>query len=277
VARAARRAGLGAGGRLARRIGARLGVPVALAFTDNTHTMVRFSPRRAGWVLRLHVMFAGAPDEVVDALGAWLARADRYASARLDAFIHERRALVRRRGAEARRAGLRLVAEGRAHHLAERLGEVLSELEAGERRGCAGVAIGWAPAPRVRLPRRSIRLGSYAAETAVVRVHRALDQAWVPAFFVRWVVRHELIHHLLRAELGARRGCLHSPAFRQLERAHPEFEAGRAFERAHLDRLLAWHPGDGPRTAYDLPRLSHGEEAGRWAGRWAGKRSQSAS
>ncbi len=264
MARAARRAGLGAGGRLAGRIGARLGVPVELAFTDNTHTMVSFSPRRTGWALRLHGMFAGAPDEVVEALGAWLARADRHASARLDAFIDAHRALVRRRGVEARRSGLRLVEAGRAHHLGVRLGEARAELEPAAR-GCAGVVIGWAPAPRVRLPRRSIKLGSYAAETAVVRVHRALDQAWVPAFFVRWIVRHELIHHLLGAELGARRGCLHSPAFRRLERAHPEFEAARAFERAHLDRLLAWPPGDGPRTAYDPPRLTHREEAERWS------------
>lgn len=230
------------GGRLERRLAARLGVPLVLAFTDNTHTMISFTQARAGWRLRLHGMFDGAPDEVVEALGAWLARADRRASARIDAYIQACRSQVRRREVRARRAGLGLVAEGRAHHLGERMDEVLAEWAWSQARRCRGVAIGWAPAPRVRLPRRSIKLGSYAVETAVVRVHRALDQSWVPPFFVRWIVRHELLHHLLRDELEVRRGCVHSALFRRLERGHAEFEAARAFERTHLDRLLAWSP-----------------------------------
>jgi hypothetical protein len=94
------------GGRLERRLAARLGVPLVLTFTDNTHTMISFTRARAAWRLRLHGMFDGAPDEVVEALGAWLGRADRRASERIDAYIHACRSQVRRREARARRVRL---------------------------------------------------------------------------------------------------------------------------------------------------------------------------
>jgi predicted metal-dependent hydrolase len=104
------------------------------------------------------------------------------------------------------------------------------------------VAIAWAPAPRVVLPRRSIKLGSYSADTQIIRIHPALDQPEVPTYFIRWVIFHELLHHRFRADLKARTGRIHTPEFCRLEQSFSAYRSALSWERQHLDLLLWWCP-----------------------------------
>jgi hypothetical protein len=224
---------------VARRLKLRLGVPVQLEFTDNTYTMVSFVRQSGHFRLRLHHMFREAPEGVLQALATFVRGGNRQASARLDAFIEHHRALIRQIPAVQRQRRLALRVQGQAHDLQALLDEVSGQFF-GE--AARGVAIAWAPAPRVRLPRRSIKLGSYSADTQVIRIHPALDQAVVPTFFLRWIIFHELLHHLFRADLQAHNGRVHTPEFNQLERQFPEYPIAQAWERRYLEMLLWWQP-----------------------------------
>ena len=86
---------------------------------------------------------------------------------------------------------------------------------------------------RTRGPRTStIKLGTYSAEERLVRVHPALDAAWVPAGFVEAVIAHEILHHTL--------GCTdHPERFRAFEHALPDHAAWMRWERRSIDALLA--------------------------------------
>lgn len=225
-----------------RLLAQRLVVPVELEITDNTYTMISFSRRNGGYRVRLHHMFLGAPDHIVHRLAGYIRGDDGAASAALDGFIHENRALIRRVPTAQRQRRLPLQTRGRVHDLGELLAEVRLLLPSTGR----NVAIAWAPAPRVRLPRRSIKLGSYSADTQIIRIHPALDQPDVPEYFVRWIVFHELLHHHFRADLLQRRGRIHTPEFCRLERTFPEYEQALAWERHHLDVLLWWDPLHSP-------------------------------
>lgn len=225
---------------LERRLRLRLGGPVAVEMTDNTYTMISFSRRHGAWCVRLHHMFLHAVEEVLDALATYIRGDDKRASSSLDRFIHDNRRLIRQVSPVTRQRRLPLQTSGRYHDLQRLLDEVVEEglVDA------AHVAIAWAPAPRVRLPRRSIKLGSYSADTQIIRIHPALDQPEVPAYFLRWIIYHELLHHHFRADLKARRGRVHTPEFCRLERLYPDFGAALAWERRHLDLLLWWDPRD---------------------------------
>lgn len=227
----------------ARRMRTRLLAPVELEITDNTYTMISFSRRDGSYRVRLHHMFLGAPDEVLSRLAGYIRGDDPAASGSLDQYIHRNRRLIRQLPPVARQRRLPLQAQGRVHHLRELLEEVGAELLPG---AAAEVAIAWAPAPRVRLPRRSIKLGSYSADTQIIRIHPALDQPEVPAYFVRWIIFHELLHHLFREDLKARRGRVHTPEFCERERAFPELQEAIEWERQHLDLLLWWDPDGDP-------------------------------
>jgi predicted metal-dependent hydrolase len=66
-----------------------------------------------------------------------------------------------------------------------------------------------------------------------VRMNRVLDQPGVPAWFVNFVLFHELIHAALPATVQA-----HGREFRAWERAHPDYRAAIDWQRANLDRLI---------------------------------------
>lgn len=107
--------------------------------------------------------------------------------------------------------------------------------------GSVDAALGWGrPAPRVRGRRRprSISLGTYDYELKLVRVHPALDQEFVPRFYVEYILFHEMLHHVMPAPVIDGRRRLHSPAFRARERAYPDYARTVEWEQRCLRRLL---------------------------------------
>lgn len=101
----------------------------------------------------------------------------------------------------------------------------------------AEVPVGWGRWPG-RPALRTIRLGSCGGQPPVVRIHPALDAPEVPAWFVEFVLFHELLHVLIPPRAGAGRRVVHSAEFRRRERAHPLYAQALAWERAQLPALL---------------------------------------
>lgn len=184
-------------------------------------------------------MFLHADEEVVAHVARYIRGEGRRASRRLDEYIHLHRRLIRTVPPVERQRRLPLNSQGKVHDLQAMLGHVAHRWFPGQ---ADGVAIAWSPAPRVRLPRRSIKLGSYSADTQIIRIHPALDQPAVPAFFVEWIIFHELLHHLFRADLKARNRRVHTPEFCRLERQYPRYDDAIRWERRHLPLLLWWKP-----------------------------------
>jgi len=98
------------------------------------------------------------------------------------------------------------------------------------------------PVLRGRKPRRSsfhILLGTYNAVDHLVRIHPRLDAVDVPAYFVEFVIYHEMLH---KAEpprlLPSGRRDVHTRRFRHYERAFLRFREAKEFERQLLHRLM---------------------------------------
>ncbi|MEN9798482.1 MAG: hypothetical protein RL653_2178 [Pseudomonadota bacterium] len=223
---------------LGRELQGRLGGAVHLEIHDNTHTMVSFQELPAdGWRVRLHHMFLRAPPDTVRALADFIRAADPHASSVLDAYIQGRRALIRQLPVDRLRARHALRPRGHAHDLSR----VLAALDERYFGGRVRVPITWGPAPRVVLPRRSIKMGSYSVDAQLIRIHPALDQQAVPRYFVEWIVFHEMLHHVHPVgRLPDGRRCVHPPEFRDAERRFEHHDRAARWEREHLDLLLSW-------------------------------------
>jgi len=211
---------------LARRIGR-----CEIVWTDNRRTVLSSMRQPDRMVVRLHGIFASAPDELIDSVGRYLANGDRHASSAISRYVDTNRQSItkatRPRNLEAR---------GAAHDLSAMFDGLEREHFVGQ---FEGVGITWGRrghSPRRR--RRSIRLGTYSHDERVIRVHPNLDQSWVPPFFVRFIVFHEMLHHVEPARVTESRTEFHTPTFRARERAYPEYERSIAWERANLGRLL---------------------------------------
>jgi AraC-like DNA-binding protein len=224
-----------------RRLRTRLRAKVAVEIHDNTHTMITFQRHRALYRVRLHHMFMAAPDEVLQALADFVRHGDAEASALLDKFIERNKAYIRRMSPEQMRKRIRLEPTGQHHDLAR----IFDRLNERYFRSRITAAITYGPAPRVKGPRKSIKMGSYAADSKVIRIHPALDQPVVPRYFVEWIVFHEMLHHVYRTRRGEDgRRCVHPPEFIEHERRFHDFKRAQAWEDENLDLLLRARVGD---------------------------------
>jgi hypothetical protein len=215
---------------IARRLSTALDAPVRLVVTDNRRTMVSARRDRGTMVVRVHHMFLRADDATIAALGQYVGRGNRKASAELDVFIamHDGALKASRR----RIATLRTSGE---HHDLEEILEWLASRHFG---GPVDALITWGRRSQRRGKKRSIQLGTYLADERLIRVHPVLDQEWVPRFYVEAVVYHELLHHDIPCVVKNGRRWFHTKEFRDRERAFEHYELAEKWEKKHLGRLL---------------------------------------
>jgi len=174
-------------------------------------------------------------DEVIQALADYVRNGDAEASVTLDRFIERNKVYIRRMSPAQMRKRLRLEPVGQHHDL----GRIYERLNERYFRGRIDAAITFGPAPRVTRPRKSIKMGSYSADSRVIRIHPALDQPVVPRYFVEWIVFHEMLHHVYRTRRGEDgRRCIHPPEFLEHERRFHDYARAQAWELDNLDLLL---------------------------------------
>jgi len=212
--------------RIARRF-AELGDVVVAAIVD-------YVADRPGASARVHELIRQLPPEAEsDAGGATHATVNRAISAPGSAPRYLRRLKeppIRSRG---------------LHHDLAELGEI-------ERRehfpDMPAIPIGWGRREPRRRALRSIRLGSYESSSLsgslsgpVVRIHPRLDDPRVPAWFIGFVIFHELLHHALGVHMSPRgdRRELHPAGFREAETRHPRYAEALAWEDANITALLS--------------------------------------
>jgi hypothetical protein len=211
------------------------GKTLELALTNNNYSMISVRRKTDGYRLRLHRMFVGAEPRVVRALARYVVHNDRRASTLLGEYIEAHQHIIRRQ--ERRPRHIRVRTAGRHHDLQA----IYDRLNARMFEGALDARITWGPGGGQRdgvRRRRSIKMGSYAVEDRVIRIHPALDQESVPEFFVSWIVFHEMLHgkHEVLRSNGRRR--FHTRAFLDEEKTFPDYERACAWEKANLDRLL---------------------------------------
>ncbi len=209
---------------------------VAVTLTDNRYTMisVRRIAREKRYEVRLHHMFADADPVITRALARYIADNDADASRVLGDFIDDNAGHVRGR---ARKTPTQVIFTAGEQHDLRQIYDEINERYFDSK---IDAAITWGA--RTGRPRRrnSIKMGSYSVEDRLIRIHRSLDRAFVPRFFVAWIVFHEMLHqvHDIRVKNGRRE--FHSKEFLADEAQFEHYEQARMWERRHLDALLTY-------------------------------------
>lgn len=194
-----------------------IGSPVELKLTANTSRVVSVRRAQGGVHLSMHRIFLTAPDEVLREVAAFVVMGGR--TPLLNRFIRERAASVKRPPAVLRPVG--------AWH---DLGALYSAVNGRYFGGSIAASITWSRQGGARVRRRT--LGSYCFATGTIRVNPVLDSPLVPAFFVEFIVYHEMLHALLGCREGARRR-VHTREFRQREREFASYAEALLWERSN--------------------------------------------
>jgi hypothetical protein len=123
---------------------------------------------------------------------------------------------------------------GRHFHLGEIFDRINRDCFDGE----VTAAITWGRRS-ARGPRRSIRLGSYRREKNLIRIHPALDAAFVPSCVVEALVHHEMLHEVIPVRIGENgRRVVHGRDFRARERRFRGFRRAEMWRRENIELLL---------------------------------------
>lgn len=208
----------------------RLQKRVRLVITDNRRTMLSAESKDGRLEVRLHHMFLDGGPEIFEAIARYLRSSDRRASRRIDAFIEVNRDRV----AESADRGVILRTAGEHHDLQE----IFDDLAIRHFGGFLGAKITWGRRITPKRGQRSLQMGNYIPSEKLIRIHPALDQDWVPRFFVEAVVFHEMLHHDMPAVVHNGRHNFHTPEFRRRERSFEYHCVAEQWEKKNFRRLL---------------------------------------
>jgi hypothetical protein len=92
---------------------------------------------------------------------------------------------------------------------------------------------------RKHRPREYFIFGTIQEEDRMIRINPLLDQPWVPLWFLRYILYHEMLHSVVPDEsLTNGRRRVHTEEFNRRERQFRGYARARKWEEENLARFL---------------------------------------
>lgn len=92
---------------------------------------------------------------------------------------------------------------------------------------------------RKQLPKGYFVFGTIQEEDKIIRINPRLDQPFVPLWFLKYVLFHEMLHSVVPDEKGpAGRRVVHTEEFNRREREYPSYRRARRWEEENLGRFF---------------------------------------
>jgi hypothetical protein len=91
---------------------------------------------------------------------------------------------------------------------------------------------------RKQRPKDYFVFGTIQEEDRIIRINPLLDQPFVPHWFLRYVLYHEMLHSVVPDEIIAGRRRVHTEKFYRRERQYRGYRRARRWEEQNLARFL---------------------------------------
>jgi hypothetical protein len=92
---------------------------------------------------------------------------------------------------------------------------------------------------RKNRPKDHFVFGTIQEQDRVIRIHPLLDQAFVPRWYVKYVLFHEMLHSVVPDKLlRSGRRQVHTEEFNRRERQYWNYDRARRWEERNLARFL---------------------------------------
>ncbi len=195
------------------------GRDLCLIITDNATSMLSVKKKAESITVRLHRMFLQAGTDVCLEVADFIKKG-RSDGQRIRSFIKQNRHLLKQKRPV--RFTPRVTGENYC------LKKIFESLNSEYFDGKISAAITWGRV-NSRQRRRLRTLGSYSVETNTIRISPLLDKKTVPAYFLEFIVYHEMLHASLGIKDKNGRRSIHSKVFRLHEKKF-----------RHYDRAMQW-------------------------------------
>jgi len=197
------------------------GSPLCLIITDNATSMLSVQRKVAGAEVRLHRMFLHAGPDICREV-AELIRKGRCRRQIIRSFIRQNSHLLKQKSPVVRTQRV----TGQQHCLKT----MYESLNREYFDGTVSASITWGRSnSRQRVKMRT--LGSYHAETNTIRINPLLDKKTVPAYFLEFIVYHEMLHAYVGITTRNGRRSIHSKDFRMHEKKFRYYSEAMEWEK----------------------------------------------
>lgn len=211
---------------------------VSLKINDNRSTMLSIKWEAECTKVSMHRMFLEAPQNIMTALACHIVEENSDPSPTVRAYIEEK---LRSFDYSHELSKKKLITQGRFYNLDE-LYRGINEEYFDNR---IDLAITWYGQVN-RRKRNKVTFGLYQDPLKLIKIHRILDKPhhfinrpYFPEFFVRFVIYHEMLHHVVPSyydEEGKHR--IHSKEFRKREAEFREFDLAQGWMNDHHDNFF---------------------------------------
>jgi len=205
---------------------------VKLKVNDNHSTMLSVRWGRDCTFVSMHRIFLDAPQNIMDALACHISTENSDLAPTVKAFIEER---VRSLDYSQKITSSKLSTQGKVYNLKEMYDSINIEYFNGKLK----LAITWFGRPNPGRVRSKVTFGLYQEALKLVKIHRIMDRKFFPEYFVRFVIYHEMLHHICPGyvtEKGHTR--VHTKEFRQKEKAFREYDKAMAWMQKYYEKFF---------------------------------------
>lgn len=101
-----------------------------------------------------------------------------------------------------------------------------------------GYKVVWGRRRKTR-PKEYFVFGTIQEEDRIIRINPSLDQPFVPLWFLKYIMYHEMLHSVVPDEVGPNgRRRVHTAEFYRREQQYPGYRRARRWEEDNLARFL---------------------------------------
>jgi hypothetical protein len=201
-----------------------IGKSLNLTITDNSSTMISYKKKGTRVSLRIHKMFQHAEPDVLYEVAQFVMDKKK-TTPLIKKFIDNNKDKIK----ESTPQKVTIISKGRYYDLQKIFdslnkqyfnSRITTSVTWGKRRRCSGT--------------QKVTLGSYNRDKNMIRINPILDKIIIPAYFVEFIVYHEMLHADIG--IGERKGrrVIHSPEFKQRERLFTYYYEAVAWEKENI-------------------------------------------
>lgn len=202
------------------------GTDLAVTLTDNRRSMLSIRKRRDSLDVRIHRIFLEAEDHVLQAVADFI-RGRKTVRSAIQTYVKQKIGSLQ----TARPNPALIKTEGACYCLQP----IFDAINAEYFGGAVTASITWGRSPLRRRTRR-VTLGSYCETSHTIRINPLLDRRNVPAYFLHFVIYHEMLHAVVGTTKQNGRRTVHSREFREREKQFREYERAVSWEKQKIFR-----------------------------------------
>jgi hypothetical protein len=209
------------------------GLKLKLKINDNRSTMlsVKWEPGHAK--VSLHRIFLNAPQNVMDALACYLKRQDKIIAPTVKAFIEDKLKTI---DYSKQIDHKKLYSQGNVYNLQQFYNELNEEYFDNN----LNLYITWFGKPN-RRGRTRVTFGLYHDSLRLIKVNRLLDSPSFPDYLVRYVVYHEMVHHVCPPYFDANgQHHIHTKEFKEREVLFRHFDLAQEWIKKNKENFFFW-------------------------------------